>query len=698
MVHPRATYRLQLRPHLDFAAARRLVPYLTRLGISHLYLSPAMEARSGSTHGYDVVDPTHLAEDLGGEEEFRLLCESGLGVILDVVPNHMAASRDENPFWRDPIWRAKFFDVEWRTGGVRRFFDISDLAGIRIEDPEVFETTHAKVIGLVRDGLVHGLRIDHPDGLANPRRYLNRLREAGVERVWVEKILEPGERLRDWPVEGTTGYEFAADVTALFVNPTSEPALTALYREFTGERREFGPIPHEAKLEQARTTFEPEVDWLAASLADVVPDADLPAALASFSVYRTYIDPDTGEVDELDREAVRLAGLPPGLAPILLLEERGHDAFVIRFQQTTPPVMGKGVEDTAFYRYNRLLCLNEVGGDPARFSLSPEQFHEGNAERLERFPRQLLATQTHDTKRSGDVRARISAISWLADDWCRLVPEWHRVTADLRSGGAPDANEEYLIYQTLLGAWPIGAGRLEGYLEKVMREEKTHTSWAAPDERWEGAATSFALALLSHRPFLDSFEPFVARARALGERIALAQTLLKLTCPGVPDVYQGDELWSLNLVDPDNRRAVDWELRDRVLAGFERGDEPRRETAKLFLIWKTLGLRARRPDAFAGSYEPFPAGERVCAFTRGGVILVAVPIAPGARFDEPSGYRDVLDGAQLGVWLLERSPVGRQLGREPGEVDGEHDRAATRAQDPLLLVDPGLDRERERAA
>jgi (1->4)-alpha-D-glucan 1-alpha-D-glucosylmutase len=698
MGEPRATYRLQLRPHLDFAAARSLVPYLTRLGISHLYLSPVMQARSGSTHGYDVVDPTHVADDLGGEEGLRLLCEAGLGVILDVVPNHMAASRDENPFWRDPIWRAKFFDVEWRTGGVRRFFDISDLAGIRIEDPEVFEATHAKAIELVREGLVDGLRIDHPDGLANPRRYLSRLREAGVERVWVEKILEPGERLRDWPVEGTTGYEFAAEVTALFVSPTSEQVLTELYRDFTGEAREFGRIAYEAKREQARTTFDTEVDWLASSLADVVPQPDLPDALAAFPVYRTYVDPDTGEVDELDRDAVRRAGLPPSLASILLLEERGHDAFVIRFQQTTPPVMGKGVEDTAFYRYNRLLCLNEVGGDPARFSLSLEQFHAANAERAERFPRQLLATQTHDTKRSGDVRARISALSWLADDWGRLVPEWHRVTAGLRSGGAPDPNEEYLVYQTLLGAWPIEPERLAGYLEKTLREEKTHTSWTDPDEQWELAVKRFAAGLLDHRSFLESFEPFVERARTIGERIALAQTLLKLTCPGVPDIYQGDELWNLSLVDPDNRRPVDWTLRERVLAGFERGERPRRETAKLFLIWKTLALRARRPDAFAGSYEPLPAGDRVLAFARGGEVVVAVPVHPGAMFEPPEGYRDVLDGADLGVWLLERSSTRRQLRREPGEVDDELDRAATGPQDSPRLVDPGLDLRRERSA
>jgi (1->4)-alpha-D-glucan 1-alpha-D-glucosylmutase len=645
----RCTYRLQLLPHLDFAAARELVPYLRDLGVSHLYLAPSMQARSGSTHGYDVVDPTRLSDNLGGEEEFRRLCGAGLGVILDVVPNHMAAS-DENPFWRDPLWRAKFFDVEWRTGGVRRFFDIGDLAGVRMEDPEVFQTTHAKVLELVREGLLDGIRVDHPDGLANPPRYLHRLREAGIDRVWVEKILEPGEPLREWPVEGTTGYEFANDVTAVFVDPAAEEPLTELYRELTAEERDFADIALEAKLELARDTFEQEVDWLRADL-DTSDELDIPRALASFHVYRTYVDPDTGEVDGLDRQAIAEARLPSDLASILQLDERGHDAFVIRFQQTTPPVMAKGVEDTAFYRYNRLICLNEVGGDPARFSLSIDDFHAANFERLRRFPNALLATQTHDTKRSGDVRARLTALSWLPGEWREHVLEWRRINEPLR-GDAPDANEEYLVYQTLVGAWPLERERLDEYLEKALREAKVNTNWLEPNVRWEDDVKSFAGALYNHEPFRASFDPFVERVAQLGEHIALGQTLLKLTCPGVPDVYQGDELWNLSLVDPDNRRAVDWDERRRALAELKAGAPPTRATAKLFLIWKTLELRASRPEAFGGSYEPVEA-EDVCAFTRGGEVLVAVPVRPGAGFEPPEGWRKVL-GADLGVWLLER--------------------------------------------
>ena len=477
----RCTYRLQLGPDLDFAGARELVPYLRDLGVSHLYLSPSLQALEGSTHGYDVVDPTRISEALGGEEAFRELCgearRQGLGVVLDIVPNHMAAT-DENPFWRDPLWRARFFDLDWRTGSHRRFFDVGELAGVRMEDPEVWEITHAKVLELARDGLLDGLRVDHPDGLANPRRYLERLREAGVEHVWAEKILEPGEQLRDWPVEGTTGYEFLNEVCALFVDPAGEEPLTALYEEITGDTRGFHEIARECKLREARVTFEEDAERLQALLPGL--DVDLPAALAAFPVYRTYVQPFTGRVDDADREAVEQARLPAELARILLLEEGGHDAFVLRFQQTTPPVHAKGVEDTAFYRWNRLLALNEVGGDPARFNVSVEDFHRSNLERAERFPRHLLATMTHDAKRSADVRARLACLAGCPDEWAALVrPRLDRWR---------DANEAYLILQTVVGAWPIDAGRLELYLAKALREAKVHTTWIDQDHEWEAGA------------------------------------------------------------------------------------------------------------------------------------------------------------------------------------------------------------------
>ena len=637
MVWPRATYRLQLGPSLGFGEARKLVPYLAALGVSHLYLSPSLQARHGSTHGYDVVDPTRVSEDLGGEDELRALSSdaraAGLGTVLDIVPNHMAAT-DENPFWRDPLWRAKFFDLDWRTGIHRRFFDVGELAGVRMEDPEVWEVTHQKVVELARDGVVDGVRVDHPDGLSNPRRYLERLRESGVERIWVEKILEAGERLRpDWPVEGTTGYEFLNDVTALFVDAAAEEPLTRLYEELTGERRSFAEVAEEAKLEQAATTFAEEAAQLAAKLPF---DADLERALASFHVYRTYVEPDTGSVAEEDRAAVEQARLPDEVARILLLEERGHDAFVVRFQQTTPPVHAKGVEDTAFYRWNRFVALNEVGGNPDRFSLSVAGFHEAN---LARLPGGLLATTTHDTKRSGDVRARLAAISEDPGEWEAIVRA--------RSGSWRDPNEAYLILQAVVGAWPLTAERLDLYLEKALREAKVNTNWLEPNLDWEAGAKAWASGLVAD----EELGAYAERLAERAERIVLATTLLKLTVPGVPDLYQGDELPLLALVDPDNRRPVDWQLRRRLLAS----DEP---PAKLDLIRRGLALRFRRRAAFAGSYDPVEAGEDVVAFTRGGEVLVAIALRgdlSGVR--APAGeWRDVYRTQEL--LLRERAENG----------------------------------------
>jgi (1->4)-alpha-D-glucan 1-alpha-D-glucosylmutase len=633
----RATYRLQLTPDFGFVEARELVPYLRDLGVSHLYLSPALQAREGSTHGYDVVDPRHISKALGGEEELRRLAGSGLGVIMDIVPNHMAAV-DENPFWRDERLREMFFDVDLRTGFHRRFFDISELGGIKQEDEEVFWATHAKVIELVRDGTVDGVRVDHPDGLANPADYFERLAAAGIEHVWAEKILEPGEELRDWPVEGTTGYEFLNDVMALLVDRGAEDAFTELYQSFTGDTRRFADLAALSKLEVAVTIFEPELRRLYAELEV----ENLPVALSSFQVYRTYIEPWDGIVDELDRREIARAAVPESLERILLLEEpsmQGHsnEDFVVRFQQTTGPVMAKGVEDTAFYRYFRLAALNEVGGDPARFGISVAEFHEANVKRQARFPRHLLTTFTHDTKRSPDVRGRLVALTWVPDEWAAKVHEWHEAT-----GGLRDPREEYLVYQTLIGAYPIEPDRLDAYFEKALREGKVSSSWLEPDLEHEAAVQRFARELLSR---LEG-DPFVERVRALGEHVSLAQLVLKLTSPGVPDVYQGDELEALALVDPDNRRPVDWALRRRLLERLQAGERPR-EARKLWVTWRVLGLRAEHPDAFVGAYEPVEAGDHAVAFLRGGEIGVAVALRPGAALPDVPGD-NVLD-ARLGL-------------------------------------------------
>ena len=655
----RATYRLQLGTDLDFAAARELVPYLAQLGVSHVYLSPSFQAREGSTHGYDVVDPGRVSDALGGEEGLRALAatahEHGLGLILDIVPNHMATD-EANPYWNppahDPGLREQFFDLDPETRRWRRFFDIDELAGVRVEDPEVFAATHALALRLVAEGVVDGLRIDHPDGLADPAGYLRRLRDGGAEHVWVEKILDPDEHLRaDWPVEGTVGYEFANDVAALFVDPAAEPTLTELHGSLTGDERPFGEVAAEAKLEQATTTFVPEVE----RLRRLWPEApQLEAALAALPVYRTYVEPATGHVDEADRAVLSAAtGMPGAIRVAVLLERRDGvpDEFVVRFQQTTPPVMAKGVEDTAFYRYVRLLALNEVGGDPSRFGISVERFHAGN---LERKPYNLLVSTTHDTKRSGDVRARLCALTAMPDEWAGAVRSWFEVNAPLRDDGAPTPAEELLIYQTLVGAWPIEADRLEAYLEKALREAKVSSNWIEPDLAHEAAVKRFAVDLLDHGPFRYGFDAVAARVAELGERVALAQTLLKLTVPGMPDVYQGDELWALSLVDPDNRRPVDWEARRRALTDLREGAAPTRETAKLHLVAAALDLRRRRPEAFAGDYVPVPAGDDVVAFLRGDAVLVAAAVRDAATgsagWELPARaagrWRDVLGGEE----------------------------------------------------
>jgi (1->4)-alpha-D-glucan 1-alpha-D-glucosylmutase len=618
----RCTYRLQLTPSFGFRDARALaVPYVAELGASHLYLSPSLQARRGSLHGYDVTDPTRISAELGGEDAFRGLCEAahdaGLGILLDIVPNHMATSDEENPFWRDPALRAKFFDWDPATGWYRRFFDIGDLAGVRVEDPDVFEATHAKVLELVHDGLVDGLRIDHPDGLANPREYLDRLRDHGVQHVWVEKILEPGEALRDWPVEGTTGYEFANDVTALFVDPAGEEPMTALYQELTGEQRSFAEIAQEAKLEVARTTFTQEFDRLRALYAH----GALEDAAAALHVYRTYVEPHANRVAPEDHAAN--APLPHDLRDVLELQgERSPqlDEFVTRWQQTTGPVMAKGVEDTAFYRYYRLTALNEVGGDPGRFSLDPATFHAHAQARRERHPLWLLASQTHDTKRAGDVRARIGALAGMHDRWADRVRMWRDIT-----GGLEDPNDEYLVWQTLVGAWPIIPPRLEQYLEKALREAKRHTNWIEPNEEYERHVMRFVRSLYVNQEFLDEFEPFLQDVAAAGEHASLGALLLRLTSPGLPDLYQGDEFWSLNLVDPDNRRPIDWARRYRA----REQAAPTRETMKFHLVRRVLRVRAEHATAFAGAYEPLDLGPDRVGFVLGGTIRVVVPLRPG---------------------------------------------------------------------
>jgi (1->4)-alpha-D-glucan 1-alpha-D-glucosylmutase len=616
----RATYRLQLGPDLTFADARALVPYLAELGVSHLYLSPSFAAREGSTHGYDVIDPRVVSPVLGGEEGLRALAgaarHAGLGIVLDIVPNHMAAD-DANPFWADEELRAKFFDIDPETGFARRFFDIDHLVGVRVEDPEVFEATHALALRLLREGVVDGLRIDHPDGLADPAGYLRRLHERGATQVWVEKIVDPGERLRaSWPVCGTTGYEFLNDVVGVFVDPAAEQPLTAAYGRLTGDARPFGAIAEEAKREQATTTFAREVEWL----ERLWPDApgDVAAGVAALPVYRTYLEEDRPPGAE-DRAV--LAG-----ARVEWVAE-GPPAFVRRFQQTTPPVMAKGVEDTAFYRYGRLLALNDVGGDPSRFGIPVVQLHAANRDRANAWPHAMLTLQTHDTKRSADVRARLAALTWIAEEWIDL--------AEAVVPGAPDPGEGWFFLQTVVAA-PVAEERLRAYVEKALRERKWSSNWIEPDQAHERATGDWVAGLL-HR---EDVRAFAARLADVAHAAVLGQKLLQLTAPGVPDVYQGDEDTFVALVDPDNRRPVDW--------AALRTDDP---SPKLALTRAALGLGlAPRMD-----YEPLDVGAGAIAYLRdGGRVFVAVAVRPGAELPAPpeGSWREAFRAP--GVLLLER--------------------------------------------
>jgi (1->4)-alpha-D-glucan 1-alpha-D-glucosylmutase len=588
--------------------------------------------------------------------------------VLDVVPNHMAID-EHNRFWSDPALRERFFDLDPVTGRHRRFFDIDDLAGVRQEDHTVFEQTHRLVLSLVREGVVDGLRIDHPDGMADPAQYFARLRAGGAELVWIEKILESDERLRDWPVSGTVGYEFLNDVCGVFVDHGAEAAFTSLWQELSGDRRSFNEVAQAAKLEQARGPFASEIERLARALNDAagVAQADLDGlagAAASMPIYRTYVEPRSRLVTDEDRRAIDETGMSGALAEMLVLDRPAPAEFVVRFQQTTPAVVAKGVEDTAFYRYARLVALCDVGGDPGRFGIDVARFHAGNAERAQRFPRGMLTTNTHDTKRSADVRARIAALTWMPEEWERRVRRWLELTDALRSDGAPDDVERYFVLQTLVGAWPIEPERIEAYMEKALREAKRNSNWNQPNSDWEHGVLGFCRALYSHGPFLADFEPFVKQVAAAGDRIALGMVALKLTSPGVPDIYQGDELPFRALVDPDNRRPVDWKWHQAMLSRLQGGSPPDALTRKLWLTARLLQLRIRHPEAFeGGGYEPLAAGDHAVAFVRGGAVLVAVAVGPGPIDQDLHGaagrWHDILSGERRS--LEARSPLAELL-------------------------------------
>jgi (1->4)-alpha-D-glucan 1-alpha-D-glucosylmutase len=640
--------------------------------------------------------------------------------------NHIAASiqaavthyngHPGDPHSFDPLdlligeqaYRLSFWRVASEEINYRRFFDINNLAAIKVELPEVFEATHRFLFDLLKSGAVTGLRIDHVDGLWNPREYLEHLQSKYTELtgssdlyLLVEKILMSGEKLRpDWPVHGTTGYDFTNQVTQLLVDRAAEKQLTETYQRFIGDNPRFADLVYRKKQLTMQLSLASEVHVLAYMLDRLSEqnrwyrDFTLSAlstavreVIACFPVYRTYAEPGRDLSDEdrqvIDRAVRAARRRNPGmeasifqfLRETLLLrfpeniDEAGraaHLRFVMKFQQCTGPITAKGIEDTAFYIYNRLAALNEVGGEPDHFGAAPELFHRQNAARQADFPHSLLATSTHDTKRSEDVRARLAAISEIPDVWRRAIQRFRTANRkhkrDVDGEQAPDSNEEYLIYQTLAGAWPLAGAitepfisRIQEYMTKAIKEAKVNSSWIQPNENWDTAVREFIAAILEpakRNTFPDLFRPLADQLAQVGAINSLSQLLIKLTAPGVPDIYQGNELWDLSLVDPDNRHSVDYEARRQALSGIKQASPGDLLThwkdgrIKLFLTHKLLQFRREQFDLFAaGDYLPIQAtgayAQSVFAYARRHEAQTLVVIA--SRLSARIGFPPIGD-------------------------------------------------------
>ena len=948
---PSATYRLQLNQHFSFHDAGAIAPYLRALGVTDCYVSPVLQARAGSSHGYDVCDHSRLNPELGGQQGFEIfaatLREHGLGMILDAVPNHMGIADPGNVWWMDVLENgpgslySSYFDVDWhpvnpdlqdkvllplledqygrvleagklklgyregafflwyyqtrlpiapctyaailerpcahlaqclgerhphvrelqsiltalrylpaRTDAApehvmerhrekevikrrladlcaacpdiraaievsvqqlngtpgdprsfdlldalmerqayrlafwrvaaeeinyRRFFDINELAAIRMELPEVFQSTHQVLFRLLAEGKATGLRIDHPDGLRDPASYFRQLQlhfvlacadlvpggrpeglaravnaclpvePAGTENdaagwplyIVAEKILMEGEQLpADWAVHGTTGYDFLNLVSRLFVDRETREAFDRIYQSFSGATSAYDQRISSAKKMTMLVSMASEINALAHQL-DRIAERNrrcrdftlnsltfvLREVIACLPVYRTYIaGPETvsprdrlvveAAVEEAKRRNPRTAEAVFDFVRDVVLLSSVDDfpeadrprlvEWALKFQQLTGPIMAKSVEDTVFYTYNRLVSLNEVGGSPDQFGISVGAFHRQNAERLEHWPHSLLTTSTHDTKRSEDVRARLNALSELPAEWHAALARWGRLNSSKKTvvedQPAPDRNDEYLLYQTLLGAWPAqpptaGAlcefrDRIAAYMQKATKEAKVHTSWINPNEEYDAAVQQFVSRLLpdiADDPFLNDLLALQRRVAFFGYFNSLSQVLLKLTCPGVPDLYQATELWDFSLVDPDNRRPVDYDLRQKILAEFQdRLDKGEQDLAqltaellanlpdgriKLYLLYRTLTFRRAHEEVFAcGDYVPLEAigarRDHICAFARmakGQVILSVVPrlvVRLGDGTERPPVGREVWGNTRL---LLPPPFLGRHF-------------------------------------
>ena len=846
--YPRATYRLQLHSRFNFALVSEHIEYLHQLGISHLYLSPSLQAVPGSMHGYDVVDHSHISTDLGGNYGFdriaKLLADKNMSIILDIVPNHMAVRCPENPWWWDVLENgpssqfSRYFDVDWHTEsdhhsnlillpvlgdhygivleagelkikheqgkftlhyadnifplaprslpailehacessgiselgflagalqslphsasrdieriqrrlrdktvinellhdmcksisgfddainnsvnafnqdhdlldkligrqnyklaywklshyqvGYRRFFNINTLVGLRMEDNQAFCDSHKLVIELEKSGKIDGFRVDHPDGLFAPTTYFSLLRKSCPEALIVaEKILEQHEPLNpEWPISGTTGYDFLNLVNGLFVDKNGYEKLQKYWHEFIHDNLDYEELVYKSKKKVIKHLLGSEISRLASELTQICENhrryrdfasqqlhQAISEVAASFNVYRTYICPETGKVAENEQKIIVRAieqakSKQPELgnyifdfiADILLLKLRGdkEDLFIRRFQQFTGPVMAKSIEDTAFYIFNPLTSLNEVGGNPFDPATTVKRFHEWCLDISKKWPLTMLASSTHDTKRSEDVRARLNLLSEIPDLWWANAKNWHRMNAHCRSEQTPDANTEYLLYQTLVGAWPIEKERIAKYMEKAVREAKVHSNWANPDQKFEAALMAFIDQIYNHSEFIASLEKFVDELVTPGYINSLQQLTLKLTAPGFPDIYQGTEIWDRSLTDPDNRRPVDLvhnfellkQLKDKNCNEIMR--ELHTGLPKLYILKELLALRARVP-AFnePDSYRPLdvlgPYHDDLVAYMRGKAVIVIVPCRQLTRKSLWDGTRMLVPDGQ----------------------------------------------------
>ena len=659
--------------------------------------------------------------------------------VCDAIDRAVAELNADHDALDDLLNRQNYRLSYWKTAdqqlGYRRFFDVNSLIGLRMERPHVFDETHALILDWLKRGVLDGIRVDHPDGLRDPLGYFKRLREAAPE-AWIigEKILAAGEFLRDdpgtaWPIDGTSGYDFMNVALGLLVRQEGMAELRKVYGDFSGQPVDFPLIAHDKKVAVTQEALGSDVNRLANIFVDICENhrdqrdftrADIRRGIrelaACFAIYRTYVVPQEGsrpnEITAEDRffigKAVQCAkdtrtDVDPTLfdffEQVLTLQTNGRleAEFVLRFQQFTSPVMAKGVEDTAFYCFNRLTAMCEVGGDPDRDGLSVEEFHTYQARMQRTHPLTMTTLSTHDTKRADDVRARLTVLSEIPEEFAAAIGRWTAMNEAKKTIGLPDRNSEYFLYQTLIGAWPIDADRTKTYMQKAMREAKQQTSWVANNKFYEDALNSFIEGILSDGAFVADLESFVARVLLPGRINSLAQTLWKHTAPGVPDLYQGAELWDLSLVDPDNRRPVDFDLRRKMLDELKglqtAGILARMDDGlpKLHVIHQALTLRGEKPEWFGkdAGYTPIAAqgakaahavvylrGDSVLTLTpREALILngdwadttIRIPAGPwrnrltGESIHVPRGNEDILVGP-----LLREFPVAL-LVREPEE-------------------------------